>query len=387
MKSRFLTTMLHITTNRHTTYQLGNLAGIALISFSVALSSSDNNAKVWDQPFYFYFGVALPAVMGLAIATWMASKFQLAKPERVAVAVESCYQNTGIATSVAITMFEGDDLAVAVGVPLFYGICEAVLLAGFCLTAWKMGWTKAPPNENFCVVIAKSYEVQQAEVEDPDAIEVVLGLDDKEGGGDIHDLIFSQTGEGYQIDEESLHSLSNSLSNPQDTPFELSPTRRDDDDNDDNNDSGSPVDDDNNTRRKIGQRRKYEQLKVWSPNSGTRTPSPVPVPSTLMVPPLDDDETPSSRRSADSNVGRLGRAVTTIRARVQGYQKALIVESISPTSRESSCEDSEALSMNDAAPATVETGDIPFSSIPLSLDEESPSTAVRRESFSGKSFD
>lgn len=71
----------------------------------------------------------------------MATTFDLEKPERVAVAVESCYQNTGIATSVAVFMFNSnkDDLATAISVPLYYGICEAVLLAIYCLVAWKVG--------------------------------------------------------------------------------------------------------------------------------------------------------------------------------------------------------------------------------------------------------
>lgn len=338
-------------------------------------------------------GVALPAVMGLAIATFMASKFDLAKPERVSVAVESCYQNTGIATSVAITMFEGEDLAVAVGVPLFYGICEAVLLGAFCLTAWKMGWTKAPPNENFCVVIAKSYEVQQAEIEDPDAIEVVLGtLDGKYGEGGLNDLIFIPAGEGYLIDEESL----NSLSNPQDTPVEMSPKREDENDVHGQYDGHeiSHLEDDNRDKlRKIGQRRKYEALKVWSPNTEAGSESPEPVPAPIMIPPLDGEETSSIRRSADSNVGRIGRAVTTIRARVQGYQKAVVVDSISPTSRTSSCEDSDELSLGPAiSRVNSYEREIRFSSIPSTPDEETPSTATARRDMiqlpvSGKAFD
>jgi hypothetical protein len=69
---------------------------------------------------------------------------------------------------------------------------------------WKAGWTKAPRDENICVVIATSYEVQEATLEDPEAIEIVLGLPGKDGP---NDLIFTTTSEGYQIDEESLHAL------------------------------------------------------------------------------------------------------------------------------------------------------------------------------------
>jgi hypothetical protein len=103
-----------------------------------------------------------------------------------------------------MTMFEGDDLATAVRVPLYYGLCEAVILAIYCLVMWKAGWTKAPHDENICVVIATSYEVREATLQDPDAIEIVLGLPGKDGP---NDLIFTTTSEGYQIDEESLNAL------------------------------------------------------------------------------------------------------------------------------------------------------------------------------------
>lgn len=79
--------------------RFGNVAGICLITFSVAVSSTDHQARLWDEDLTFFIGVAIPALIGIIIATSMASAFDLEKPERVAVAVESCYQNTGIATS------------------------------------------------------------------------------------------------------------------------------------------------------------------------------------------------------------------------------------------------------------------------------------------------
>jgi predicted Na+-dependent transporter len=180
--------------------KMGNFAGVALICYSATISSASHGASLWDKDAKFYIGVAAPALVGVSIATYMASRFNLDKPERVAVAVESCYQNTGIATSVAITMFKGEDLATAIGVPLYYGICEAVILAIYCMICWKIGWTKAPANENICVVIATSYEVEKARMEAPNAIEVVYNNDD---------LVFTQTIEGYKIDEDSLHERAN----------------------------------------------------------------------------------------------------------------------------------------------------------------------------------
>jgi predicted Na+-dependent transporter len=184
----------------------GNLAGIALVLYSALVSSTSDDAGLWNQTGMFYIGVAIPAVIGVTLATIMATKAKLDKPERVSVAVEGCYQNTGIATSVAITMFEGADLATAVVVPLYYGIVEAVLLAIYCLACWKIGWTKAPPNENVCVVIATSYEVEKARLESPNAIEVVANSKDDL---DIENMVFTQTPDGYKVDEEALKESTN----------------------------------------------------------------------------------------------------------------------------------------------------------------------------------
>jgi hypothetical protein len=74
-------------------------------------------------------------------------------------------------------MFTGTDLATAISVPLYYGIVEAVMLAVFCIVCWKIGWTKAPKDENICRMLVNTYE----EIDDEDesnqvpAIEVVQG--------------------------------------------------------------------------------------------------------------------------------------------------------------------------------------------------------------------
>jgi len=188
--------------------KLGNFAGIALVVFSFVVSSTGQNSSLWNQNATFYVGCAFPALVGITIATYMATKFGLAKPERVSVAVEGCYQNTGIATSVAASMFTGDQLATAIGVPLYYGIVEMVILAFYCIVCWKVGWTKAPSDEKFCRMILTSYEVEQARLESPNAIEVVHNNNPSDDGG-IEDLIFNQTVEGYQVDESSLQEKTN----------------------------------------------------------------------------------------------------------------------------------------------------------------------------------
>ena len=61
----------------------------------------------------FFFGVALPIVVALFLSNIMTTYAGLKKPERVTSCIECCYQNCGIATSVALSMFQGEDLAKA----------------------------------------------------------------------------------------------------------------------------------------------------------------------------------------------------------------------------------------------------------------------------------
>ena len=61
-------------------------------------------------------------------------------------------------------MFDDDqERAQAVAVPLFYGLVEAVVIGIYCVWAWKVGWTKAPADENICTVVTKSYEINHDE--------------------------------------------------------------------------------------------------------------------------------------------------------------------------------------------------------------------------------
>mmetsp|Transcript_43899 Transcript_43899/g.81634 ORF Transcript_43899/g.81634 Transcript_43899/m.81634 type:complete len:653 (-) Transcript_43899:86-2044(-) len=198
--------------------KLGNVAGVSLVVYSILVSGSDGEDPsgggedaqgLWDRDWVFYFGVAAPCVLGLVIANLLTSFLRLAKPERVTASVECCYQNVGIASSVAISMFEGDELSEAIGVPLFYGLVEAVVLGFYCIGAWKMGWTKAPRDEKICVVIMTSYEVEEAMVHDVDAIEVVLGENGEKEGGLPGDLLFNYDAEnGYHFEEGTLLMIS-----------------------------------------------------------------------------------------------------------------------------------------------------------------------------------
>jgi len=140
---------------------LGNISGILLVlfSFSISAFNSDKDARIWNREIEFYAGVALPCLMGLVLANLLTTALQLWHPERVTVSIECCYQNVGIATSVALSMFRGEDRAEAVAVPFFYGLMEAVFLLAYCVGAWKLEWTKAPKDVNFFTMLFTSYEV------------------------------------------------------------------------------------------------------------------------------------------------------------------------------------------------------------------------------------
>jgi len=183
--------------------KLGNYAGIALVAYSALMSNSggENSTQLWEHGWEFYVGVMLPCVAGLFVANALTSFLSLNKPERVTLSVECCYQNVGIATSVALTMFQGDELATAMAVPLYYGLVEAVILGLYCTVAWKANWTKAPKNVSFWTMVTTSYEVLLIEHEDLAAIEVSLpknGLDVKEKNSRTGDTIYVK----YSMDED-----------------------------------------------------------------------------------------------------------------------------------------------------------------------------------------
>ena len=151
----------HVLANR-----FGSICGLLLIVFSLFLSSGGDGSEstFWNQSWPFYIATAFPCLVGISLANVIARSVNLSPPETVAIAIECCYQNTGIATSVAITMFDDrEERAQAVAVPLFYGVVEAVAIGIYCVWAWKWGWTKAPADENFCVMLTRTYEIEDDE--------------------------------------------------------------------------------------------------------------------------------------------------------------------------------------------------------------------------------
>lgn len=137
----------------------GNIAGVALILFSFFTSSRDD--PIWDKDLNFYSAVAAPCVAGLIMAFTIGRLAPcISGPEAVAVTVETCYQNIGLALTIALASFEGADRARSAGVPLYYGFVQVVCLPVFLLFAWKAGLTHAPSSDRLYAVIIGDYQPQ-----------------------------------------------------------------------------------------------------------------------------------------------------------------------------------------------------------------------------------
>ena len=139
-------------------YIAGNFAGLCLIVFSVVFSSVDE--PVWDKPTEFYFAVATPCLIALLLSVAAGSLpcLRLSSPERVAVVIECLYQNTGIGASIALSVFSGSEASRAAGTPLFYGLCQMILIPIYVVIAWKLSCTYAPAKDPWYKVIRDSYQ-------------------------------------------------------------------------------------------------------------------------------------------------------------------------------------------------------------------------------------
>lgn len=138
-----------------------NIVGITLFALSIFVSEHKSRTPVWKKPPSLHLAIATPIVMAIFVTLCVTSipAFGLSKPERVAVVIEACYQNPGLATSIVLGMFKDKDAGDAVAVPILYGTYEALLLGLFCLCAHFCGWTFVDPAEvTLCEAIKGNYQ-------------------------------------------------------------------------------------------------------------------------------------------------------------------------------------------------------------------------------------
>jgi len=137
--------------------KFGNAAGILLILSGIVFSSSSND-PIWDRELKWYLAIIIPCCTGLLVSLGISSVFRLPKPQRISVAIETCYQNTGVALAVALATFSGDEASAAAGVPVFYSVCQIIALGTMSVWAWKAGWTYAPSSTPFLKALLANWQ-------------------------------------------------------------------------------------------------------------------------------------------------------------------------------------------------------------------------------------
>ena len=135
----------------------GSAAGVCLMVFGGA-SNATSSDPLWENKPSWFLCVAAPCLLGLCSAILIAFRLDLSKPSSVAVAIECCYQNTGLALTIALSAVPPEMVGMASGVPIFYGLVEIACVPTFALIAWRLGWTYAPADENVCKVLSKNYQ-------------------------------------------------------------------------------------------------------------------------------------------------------------------------------------------------------------------------------------
>mmetsp|Transcript_24113 Transcript_24113/g.81399 ORF Transcript_24113/g.81399 Transcript_24113/m.81399 type:complete len:453 (+) Transcript_24113:82-1440(+) len=161
--------------------KIGNVSGVCMILLTAIVAvlpkkppkGEERGTPLWGKEASFYFVVASPFFVSLVMSMIISSLpcLKLSKPERVAITIEVCYQNIGIASAVALAAFNGSPAmrADAAAVPVIYGLVEAVSLGIFCIIAWKAGWSYAPAEDSFLKVVRNNY---QPRTEAPSEVEV-----------------------------------------------------------------------------------------------------------------------------------------------------------------------------------------------------------------------
>mmetsp|Transcript_79780 Transcript_79780/g.200760 ORF Transcript_79780/g.200760 Transcript_79780/m.200760 type:complete len:412 (-) Transcript_79780:2-1237(-) len=149
---------------------LGNVSGICMIALTAVVSvapkrpkdRADGATPLWGKEAGFYAIVAAPFFVSLLASLLISSLriLQLARPERVAITIEVCYQNVGIASAVALAAFcdHPAHRSDAAAVPIIYGSIQAIALGGFCLIAWKAGWTYAPAKGGLFEILRGDFQ-------------------------------------------------------------------------------------------------------------------------------------------------------------------------------------------------------------------------------------
>ena len=108
--------------HKHVFHTSANVAGLSLIALGLVFTTGSRDG-LFNQPWEFFVGVAMPCVTGLILSNVMSFAVGLNRPQCVSVAIETCYQNTALALSVALA---SPAPARAAAVPVFYQAVQMV---------------------------------------------------------------------------------------------------------------------------------------------------------------------------------------------------------------------------------------------------------------------
>ena len=171
--------------------KFGNVMGLLLIIFGLVYTAigGSSTSKPWNKPMLEYVVVGVPCLVGLILAYAGATLVGLRREERVAIAIETCYQNTGVAVAIALSMAPdvGNECAAeAATIPVLYGMGEILIIGCFALLSWKCGQTLSPPSDPICKVLFEDYQHLSPDAQHPDELSVdkVAALQPSVGGSE-----------------------------------------------------------------------------------------------------------------------------------------------------------------------------------------------------------
>jgi len=146
--------------------KIGSMAGALLMVTALLPRKSENqacqSAPLFQAGFHELMIVSLPCVLGLILAAGVSFLVPGISPAaRTTLAIETCFQNTAIAITVAE---QNPQYCEAQAIPLLYGAAEIVFISAFALTAWQMGWTYAPATDTLFKVLLGDYQPCREEI-------------------------------------------------------------------------------------------------------------------------------------------------------------------------------------------------------------------------------
>lgn len=136
--------------------RIGGIFGLALVLLAVC-QPRENTQSTGHVSWAKVIGsVSLTCFMGMLVTTAASTVVPgISRPERIAIVIETVFQNTSIA--LAIAMREPDAIE-GIAVPLMYGIMEVFFVVIYAFAAWRLGWTYASPSDNICRVLLDNYQ-------------------------------------------------------------------------------------------------------------------------------------------------------------------------------------------------------------------------------------